>query len=1120
MKCTKCQFENPDKAKYCVQCGKILGFHCYKCGAVTPGGAKFCMMCGHRFIEPYKTQVVDYTRPQSYTPKFLADKILTTRSSIEGERKLVTVLFADVVNYTYIADKLDPEEVHQIMDGTFRILLDEIHRFEGTVNQFTGDGIMALFGAPVAHEDHAQRACHAALSIQKSIQYYSSRIKDTWKVDFSMRIGLNSGSVVVGSIGDDLRMDYTAIGDTTNLAARMEGVAEPGMILVSKDTYRLAKVFFTFQPHKTVEVKGKAEPQETFQLMRARRVRTRIGAMQARGLTPLVGRKNSMAALQEVYANVKMGSGQVVGLVGEPGVGKSRLLMEYKSLLPVDESFYLEGRCLHYGESMAYLPILDILKSYFAVEEGDSESQIKMKLEEKILSLNGMLQGAIAPFQELLSLHPDDENYQRLEPQQKRDITFEAIRDVLIRISQEKLLVIAVEDLHWIDKTSEEFLDYLIDWLGNSRVLLVLLYRPEYNHRWGSKSYYTKIGINQLGIPSCNEMLQVLFEDGKVDVKVRNLILERASGNPLFIEEFTQNLLENGFIEKKEDKYVLTKEVSDIQVPDTIQGLIAARIDRLEENIKRTMQIASVIGRDFAFRILHRISEMRNELKAYLLSLQGLEFIYEKSLFPELEYIFKHALTQEVAYNSLLAGRRKDLHRKVGEAMETIFADRLAEYTSLIGEHFLRGEAWEQAFDYLEKAGDAAARLYSHAEARLHYGRAIEALDHLAETEENRRRRVDTIIKQTLSSWRADSPERNLMRLSQAEQLAKGLSSPGGASEGDSLRLARVHFWLGRVHYSRGEMGEAIGYFSQVLPVAQEYGDRELLSIPSGAIGQAMAVLGRLSEAKQLLGQAIPIFEKAANWTEWIQAKGFRGTAIASMGDYGEGLKEVRQAQARAEELNFLTGVSVSNNCLGYAYLFGGDYRQAIEAAKAAVTAAEQSGDRIYAYVGYGVWAWAACRNGQYGEAASCLARSQEVAKELGGRVIMADLFATAMAEIALGSGRLAEALVLAEQAVTMAQKAGGILAEGIARRLWGQALASFESPRWDEAEIQLAESLKVLESGQNRLEAARTHRAWGLLCHDRGNLASAREHWQKAAALFAASGLTRELAEVREFLD
>ncbi|MEJ2363097.1 MAG: adenylate/guanylate cyclase domain-containing protein [Deltaproteobacteria bacterium] len=345
MKCSKCQFENPEKAKYCVQCGKILGFHCYKCGAVTPGGAKFCMECGHRFKEPYKKQILDYTRPKSYTPKFLADKILTTRSSIEGERKLVTVLFADVANYTYVADKLDPEEVHQIMDGIFRILLDEIHRFEGTVNQFTGDGIMALFGAPVAHEDHAQRACHAALSIQKSIRYYGSRIKDRWKVDFSMRIGLNSGLVVVGSIGDDLRMDYTAIGDTTNLAARMEGVAEPGTILVSKDTYRLAKDFFAFQPHKTVEVKGKSEPQKTFQLIRARRVRTRIGAMQARGLTPLAGRKNSMAALQEVYANVKTGAGQVVGLVGEPGVGKSRLLLEFRNCLSLGDFTYLEGRC-------------------------------------------------------------------------------------------------------------------------------------------------------------------------------------------------------------------------------------------------------------------------------------------------------------------------------------------------------------------------------------------------------------------------------------------------------------------------------------------------------------------------------------------------------------------------------------------------------------------------------------------------------------------------------------------------------------------------------------------------------------------------------------------------------
>lgn len=510
---------------------------------------------------------------------------------------------------------------------------------------------------------------------------------------------------------------------------------------------------------------------------------------------------------------------------------------------------------------------------------------------------------------------------------------------------------------------------------------------------------------------------------------------------------------------------------------------------------------------------------MGEELKSYLLNLQGLEFIYKKSLFPELEYIFKHALTQEVAYNSLLSRRRKDLHRKVGEAMETIFDDRLAEYTSLIGEHFLRGEAWERAFDYLDKAGDAAARLYSHAEARMHYGGAIKALKNLEDSEENRRRRVDTIIKQTLSSWRAESPEQNLMRLSEAEQLAKELASPDGTPNGDCLRLARVYFWMGRVHYSRGEMGEALEYFKQVLPVAQEYGDRDLFAIPSGAIGQAMAVLGHLAEAKKLLGQAIPMFEKTANWAEWIQAKGFRGTAIASMGDYGQGVSEVQHARDRAKELNFVTGISVSNNCLGYARLYGGDLVPAMEAAEEAVKAAEQSGDRIYAYVGYGVWAWAACRNGQYEEAAARMARSHEVAQELGGKVIMADLFAAATAEIALGSGRFDETLALAEQAVGIAQKTGGILAEGIARRVWGQALCGLVPPRWDDAEVQLEKSLGVLESGHNLLEAARTRVAWGSICRDRGNLPSAREHWEKAAALFEASGLNRELEEVRALL-
>ena len=366
---------------------------CSQCETGNSPENNFCIKCGYDLQKPTESPPIDHKVPQSYTPKFLADKILTTRSSIEGERKLVTVLFADVANYTSMSEKLDPEEVHQIMDGCFKILMDEIHKYEGTINQFTGDGVMALFGAPVAHEDHAQRACYAALSIQKAIGDYGEKVKKDCGMEFKMRIGLNSGPVIVGSIGDDLRMDYTAVGDTTNLGSRMESMARPGTILVSGNTHRLVRDFFEFKSLGKIEVKGKKEPQEAFELIKTGEVETRIGASVAKGLTRFVGRKNSMAALMDAFDKAKSGSGQVVGLVGEAGVGKSRLLLEMRNMLPQGEYNYLEGRCLHYGGSMAYLPILDILRSYFEIKEGDREFLIKKKMEEKILDLDEKLKG-------------------------------------------------------------------------------------------------------------------------------------------------------------------------------------------------------------------------------------------------------------------------------------------------------------------------------------------------------------------------------------------------------------------------------------------------------------------------------------------------------------------------------------------------------------------------------------------------------------------------------------------------------------------------------------------------------------------------------------------------------
>ena len=729
MKCQKCQTDNREGAKFCGKCRTKLSLICPQCDSENPPDNAFCDQCGFDLTEPKEAPPIDYKQPQSYTPKHLVDKILTNRSSIEGERKLVTVLFADVANYTSMAEKLDPEIVHQIMDGCFNILMNETHKYEGTINQFTGDGIMALFGAPISHEDHAQKACHAALSIQNSIAEYGKKITNDLGINFKMRIGINSGPVVVGAIGDDLRMDYTAIGDTTNLASRLENMTKPGTVLVSGNTYKLARDFFEFQSRDQLKIKGKETPKQAYQLIKPSSIETRLQASSIKGLTKFVGRKKSMAALKEALKKVTTGAGQVVGVVGEAGVGKSRLLLEFRNLLTQRFYTYLEGRCLHFGGSMGYLPFMDILRSYFEIEEGDREPLIKKKMAEKMAKLDKNLESDLPPFMDLISIKVEDEEFIKLGPQQKKERTFESVRNLLIRVSQEKPLILAVEDLHWIDKTSEEFLNYLIGSLSSTNILLILLYRPEYIHQWGSKSYYLKIGLNQLTIQSSADLVQAILEGGEVNPELRELVLSRTSGNPLYIEELTHSLLENGSIQKKDYQFVLSGKDSEILVPDTIQGIIASRMDRLEDNLKRTMQVASVIGRDFAFRILQTITGLRKDLKAHILNLQGLEFIYEKNLFPELEYIFKHALTQEVAYNSLLHKRRKEIHEKIGNAIEQIYPERLEEFYEMLAYHFDQGQVWHRAVEYQVKAGTKARHGYLLQTALDNFNRAKEIIE-------------------------------------------------------------------------------------------------------------------------------------------------------------------------------------------------------------------------------------------------------------------------------------------------------------------------------------------------------------------------------------------------------
>jgi len=478
--------------------------------------------------------------PSTDTPKHMADRILAARS-MEGERKQVTVLFCDVVGFTSLSEKLDPEEVGDLIAPAVDLMAEEIHRYEGTIAQFLGDGLMALFGAPIAHEDSPRRAIYAALAIQGRLSSYSDELSSR-EIAFEMRIGINTGLVIVGSIGDDLTMEYTALGDTVNLASRMESTAQPGAVHIAENTYRLTQGYFDFEDLGTSQVKGKEEPVRSYRVLNPRVARTRVEASLPTGLSTFVGRTRELEYLSECFKLSMEGQGQVVGILGEPGVGKSRLIYEFRQSLPEEEYSYLEGGCLHYGEAIAYLPILDILRNYFEISGGEHEAAARERVDRKIATFGGHMDSLLPPVYEVLSFSVDDEEYTKLEPQARRQKVFEAIRQLLITESREKPLVLAIEDLQWIDKTSEEFLTYLIDGIAGNRLLLILLHRPEYTSPWTSKTYYSQIRVDQLPRQNSTELVASILSQGKVNEEITDLIVGKAAGNPLFIEELTHGL--------------------------------------------------------------------------------------------------------------------------------------------------------------------------------------------------------------------------------------------------------------------------------------------------------------------------------------------------------------------------------------------------------------------------------------------------------------------------------------------------------------------------------------------------------------------------------------------------
>ncbi|HET7874340.1 MAG TPA: adenylate/guanylate cyclase domain-containing protein [Methylomirabilota bacterium] len=977
MTCPACRHENPAHAKFCVECGARLALRCSRCGTELPAGAKFCLECGTRVAAaeaetpaaaPAAAKppaVPDFqSRLASYTPKHLAQKILTSRSALEGERRQVTVLFSDVAGFTPLAERLDPEDVHRIMDRCFELITAEVHRFEGAINQYTGDGVMALFGAPIAHEDGPRRAVHAALGIQRALRDYSRELQAQGGPPLQMRIGINTGPVVVGRIGDDLRMDYTAVGDTTNLAARMQQIARPGSVVVSEATHRLVSGFFETLDLGEVPVKGHS-PVRAWEVIRPRLRRARDAAVE-RGLTPLVGRSREVEILLERFAEAKAGHGQVVFISGDAGIGKSRLLLEFRRrLVESGEAVtWLEGQCISFGQSIPFLPLIDQLRENFGIEEFDGEPEIIAKVEHAMRRMGG-LEPHIPYLRYLLAVDPGDPAISAIDASARRKRILDAMRALALRGAAIRPIVFVFEDLHWVDGSTEEYLGSLIGSVASAPVLLVMTYRVGYNAPFGTRSFYTTLTLHTLSEAEALAMAGRILGSERFPPELRAALMEKAEGVPLFIEEVTKTLLDLGVLRRDNGGYRMVKGMGEVKVPDTIHGIIMARLDRLGEDGKRTVQLASVIGRQFLHRLLERIAGLTGQLEGLLQELKALEIIYEQGLLPEPAYIFKHAVIQDVAYNSLLKERRRELHRAVGAAIEELYPDRLAEHYQELAHHFVHGEHWEKAFEYLVRSGDKAKDAFASQTALDFYAKALEVAAHM--TPPPAAGRLAVVRQRRAEVWRLMA--RYLEAIAELERMLE-VARAGGDRFAEAqavVDLALAH-WL---TFSSEHMGDAKRFAEQALALGRDIGDEHAVAKSLSYLGLIDQVGGdmvaadvklaeslRLARAgafKDAIAQNLTWLGAHANWRGEFHkaiplcrdaeetarenhdgfaelfALAFRCLALAGLGHYREALDVIHQGLTLARERESMFVVGRLTNSLGWLHQELGDFERALE---------------------------------------------------------------------------------------------------------------------------------------------------------------------------------------------
>jgi class 3 adenylate cyclase/tetratricopeptide (TPR) repeat protein len=934
MQCPSCQFENRKEAAFCSACGHKFELICPECNNSNRFEAKFCDKCGHNLTQLAEPAPKDLSfdekieKIQKYLPKGLTEKILSQRDKIEGEKKQVTVLFADLEGFTPLVGKIGPEEAYSIMDQVYEILIHKVHDYEGTVNEMTGDGIMALFGAPIALEDAPQRAIRSAHAIHREMTKFSEKIiRENESIPpLKMRAGIHTGPVVVGTLGNDLRVEFKAVGETVNLASRMEGMAEPGATYVTEETFKLTEGFFRYESLGEKEVKGMKEPVKAYRVIGPSTQKTRFDVSAERGLTHFVGRERELELLLDGLDRAKRGQGQAFSIISEAGVGKSRLLYEFKKATTNEDVIFLEGKCLSYSSSIAYHPIIDIYKSNFDIRESDEDYKIRAKVTRDMRQIDADDASTLPYLLELLSVKDSGFDQIPMSREGKKNQMIETMLRIPLKASEIKPHILAIEDLHWIDKNSEAVLKYLLESISGARILLLFTYRPEFVHTWGGRSYHNQINLNRLSNKESMSMITYLLGTEDIDNALESLILEKTEGVPFYIEEFIKSLQDLKLIDRKNGRYILSKDMQELTIPSTIHDVIMARVDSLPEGPKEILQAGSVIEREFRYDLIkHVIKIPQEQLLSHLSLLKDAELLYERGVYPQSNYVFKHALTQEVVYESILTKRKKELHEKTAEAIEELYKDNMYEYYEVLVEHYIKGENYEKGAEYSRLAERKSEKSVLLNDAIEYSKKRIFCLEKLTVTVDAQENLIDTRIMLGLYCLQMDYPV-------EAKDVIAPIMNQALKTENKKW-MCRINIITGR-YYGMVEdnVPEAIRHLEIALKIAEEINDSISMVLANNFLSQLLALNCEFEKASNHIEKAIEI-NVTAN-TPWgiSSMKGMLSMRVYYFqGEIDLAFQTTHEALRIAEESGDIFSKSLAYTSHGFSCFGKGLLEEAIE---------------------------------------------------------------------------------------------------------------------------------------------------------------------------------------------